>query len=105
MFNDFITIDFLYTFGGLLVVLGLIIQFTKGLLKQYFDDVAVRWYTFAWAFALILIVYWSQGLFDAAGREIWMTLVLALLNAIILTLSALGGYEVLSDPKATKQKL
>ena len=102
--NDFITIDFLYTFGGLVVVLGLMVQFTKGILKTVFSDYAIRIYTGAWAFVLVLLVYWSKGMFDAAGREIAMTILLALINAIIVTLAALGGYEVLADPKAEKTK-
>lgn len=102
--NDFITVDYLYTFVGMVLVLGLIVQFTKGFLKQAFNDVVVRGYTFGWAAILVLAVYWHQGLLDAAGREIAMTVLIALINAIIVTLAALGGYEVLADPKAEKHR-
>ena len=105
MLNDFITIEFLGTFAGMVIVLGLIVQFTKGLVKTVFSDQAVRAYTFAWAVILVLLSYLQQGLFAVAGQAIVMTLFLALINAIIVTLAAMGGYEVISDPGATKQKV
>ena len=98
--SDFITAEYLYTFAGMVIVLGLIVQFTKGLVKQLFSDFAVRLYAFAWALVLVFAVYWHQGLFDAAGREIAMLALLGLINAIIVTLAAMGGYEVLTDPRA-----
>jgi hypothetical protein len=103
--SDFITVDYLATFTGLVVVLGLIVQFTKGLIIKTFSEQAVRGYSFAWSLALIGLTYWSKGLFDAAGREIAMTLLLVLINAIIVTLAAMGGYELITDPKATKTKV
>jgi hypothetical protein len=102
--SDFITVDYLATFAGLVLVLGLIVQFTKGIVKQTFSDQAVRLYTFAWALVLIGLLYWYQGMFDVAARETAMTILLALLNAVIVTLAAMGGYEVIADPGAAKQK-
>jgi hypothetical protein len=104
MLNEFISIEYLSTFAGMVIILGLIVQFTKGIIKVNFSDQAVRAYTFAWALVLVLLSYLSQGLFEAAGREIAMTLFLALINAIIVTLAAMGGYEVFADPKAEKTK-
>lgn len=104
MLNDFITIEFLGTFAGMVIVLGLIVQFTKSVIIKSFEEYVVRIYTFAWAVVLVLLSYLQQGLFEAAGREIVMLLFLALINAIIVTLAAMGGYSVLSDPKAEKTK-
>jgi hypothetical protein len=102
--SDFITTDYLTTFAGLVLVLGIIVQFTKGIIKQTFPDRSVRLYSFAWALVLIGLLYWYQGMFDVAAREIAMTILLALLNAIIVTLAAMGGYEVIADPGAAKRK-
>lgn len=104
MLNDFITPAFFMTFAGMVIILGLIVQFTKGVIKTTFTDQAVRLYTFCWALVLVLLSYLQQGLFEVAGREIAMTLFLALINSIIVTLAAMGGYDVLSDPKAEKTK-
>lgn len=102
--SDFITVDYLMTFTGLVVILGLIVQFTKGIIKATFSEQAVRTYAFVWALALIGITYWSKGMLDATGREIAITLLLVLINAIIVTLAAMGGYELFTDPKAEKTK-
>ena len=64
----------------------------------------MRAYTFGWAIILVLAIYWHQGLFDAAGREIAITILIALINAIIVTLAAMGGYEMLADPRAEKHR-
>ena len=104
MLNDFINLDFLYTFGGLVVVLGLIVQFTKGLIKRSFDDQAVRIYTFCWALVLVALTYWFQGFFDVAGRDIAAAILLVLLNSILITIAAMGGYEAITDFKAEKTK-
>lgn len=95
--NDFVTIDYLATFAGMVLVLGLIVQFTKGLVKRRYPDEAVRAYTFGWALMLVAAVYWYQGLFAVAvPAEIAMVVLLALINAIVVTLAAMGGYEVLA---------
>ena len=102
--NEFITTDYLFTFVGMVLVLGLIVQFSKGLFKDIFNDWVVRAYAFGWAVVLVVAMYWHQGLFDAAAREIAMAILLALINAIIITMTAMGGYEAVFDPKAQKSK-
>lgn len=104
MLTDFISFEYLSTFAGMVIILGLIVQFTKGIIKINFTDQAVRLYTFVWALVLVLLSYLNLGLFEAAGREIFMTLFLALINAIIVSLASMGGYEVITDFKAEKTK-
>lgn len=103
--SDFITIDYMTTFSGIVLALGLIVQFTKSIVKKMFSDHVVRVYAFAWSVVLVLAVYWSKGMFDVEGKDILITLLLVMINAIIVTLAAMGGYEALTDPRATKQKL
>ena len=103
--SDFITIDYVTTFSGMVLALGLIVQFTKSIVKKVFSDQAVRIYTFVWAIVLVLAMYWSKGMLTVEVKDIFITLLLVLINAIIVTLAAMGGYEVLTDPRATKQKL
>lgn len=103
--SDFVTIDYLATFSGMVMVLGLIVQFTKSIIKKVFSDQTVRIYAFVWAIVLVLAVYWSKGMLAVEGKDILITLLLVLINAVIVTLAAMGGYEVLTDPHATKQKL
>lgn len=92
--NEFVTAEYLFTFAGMILVLSLIVQFTKSLVKKTFTDQMVRVYAFLWALLLVGVMYWNQGQFDAAGREIATTILLGLINAIIVTLAAMGGYEL-----------
>lgn len=94
--NDFITADYLATFAGMVLAVALIVQFSKGLVKRSFADEVVRLYAFVWALVLVATVYWYQGLFAAAAAaEIAIIVLLMLINAIVVTLAAIGGYEVL----------
>ncbi|NLI74748.1 MAG: hypothetical protein GX369_08300, partial [Euryarchaeota archaeon] len=96
MLNDFVTLEFLGTFAGMVVALGLIVQFTKGVVKANFTDQAVRLYAFVWALVLVSLLYVQQGQFDTTGQSIWVVLVLVVINAIVVTLAAMGGYELIA---------
>ena len=102
--NDFITVDYLYTFVGMVLVLGLIVQFTKGFVKGKFTDFVVRLYTFFWALVLVGVVYWHQGQFNCLGSDLAIIVLVAFINAILIAVAAMGGYEVVADPLARKRK-
>lgn len=94
--QDFITIDYLTTFAGMVAVVALIVQFTKGIVKARFEDWAVRLYTLGWAWALQGFVCFVQG------RLTTEHIGLAVLNGILVALAAIGAYEAIADPKAEK---
>jgi len=105
MLNEFIDISFIFTFGGMVIVLGLIVQFTKSLIKRSFADQVVRLYAFCWAIVLVTLMFWYQGRFDVvAGREIAIALLMILLYSISVTIASMGGYDVITDFKAEKTK-
>ena len=94
MFNDFMTLDVLTTFAGLTATTMLIVQFTKFLVKKRFSDSYVRLYSFI--IALILTFLFAMQGENAQG--IMMTII----NAILITVAAAGGYEIITDPLAKK---
>lgn len=96
LINDFLTSDLLKTFWGLVAGTVLIVQFTKPLVKEKFTDVAVRIYTFA--IALILTFTFAK---QGTGIE---GVVLTVINAITVSIGAMGSYEVVVDPLAEKEK-
>jgi hypothetical protein len=96
MYNDFITMETLATFAGLVAAVSIIVQFTKSLIKNRFGDAAVRIYTFVIALMLTFI-------FARSGQGI-DGIVLTIINSIIVAIAAMGGYEVIADPKAEKKK-
>lgn len=96
MYNDFITMETLATFAGLVAAVSIIVQFTKSLVKNRYGDAAVRVYTFI--IALILTFIFARS---GTGIE---GIVLTIINSIIIAIAAMGGYEVFADPKAEKKK-
>ncbi len=96
MYNDFMTIEILATFAGLVAAVSIIVQFTKSIVKKNFGDSAVRLYAFIIALILTFI-------FARAGQGI-EGIILTIINAILVSITSMGGYEVLADPKAEKEK-
>lgn len=92
--EDFFTLEALATFAGITTVTALIVQFTKGLVKKQFDDYVVRIYAFIVALVLNFI-------FVPAGSGI-QGVALTVLNSVLVTLTAMGGYEAFTDPLAQK---
>lgn len=96
MFNNFMTVDTLTTFAGLTGTVMLIVQFTKSIVKNKLGDSFVRLYSFL--IALILtFVYARQG-------SQMQDIILTIINAIMITMASMGGYDMISDPMARKTK-
>ena len=96
MYNDFMTIEVLATFAGLVAAVSIIVQFTKSIVKKNFGDSAVRLYAFI--IALILTFIFARAGTGIEGR------VLTIINAVLVSIAAMGGYEIIADPKAEKSK-
>lgn len=96
MYSDFMTAEMLATFAGLVAAVSIIVQFTKSIVKKNFGDGAVRLYAFIIALILTFI-------FAKSGQGI-EGVVLTIINAILISIAAMGGYEVVVDPKAEKEK-
>lgn len=96
MFEEFMNTDTLTTFAGLTTAVILIVQFTKFLIKRKFGDVAVRLYSFV--IAILLTFIFING--GNSPKEIIVTII----NAIMITISSMGGYELIADPMALKTR-
>ncbi len=96
MYDDFMSVETLTTFVGLVAAVALIVQFTKSLIKEKFADAYVRLYAFAISLGLSF-VYARTG----TGAE---GIILTIINAIIVSVAAMGAYEIIADPKALKHK-
>lgn len=95
MFDDFMTVDVLSTFVGLSMAVMLIVQFTKALVKKRFGDKFVRLYAFIIALILTFI-FAKQG----DGLQ---GILLTIINAMVITITSFGGYEVISNPSVQKK--
>lgn len=94
MFDDFMTPETLSTFIGLVAATSLIVQFTKPLIKKRFSGTFLRIYVFIIA---LLLTFIFNG-----GRLNVQLIVLNIINAMLISTSAMGGYEALSDPLSKK---
>ena len=95
--NEFMNYETLATFSGLAAAVAIIVQFTKSIIKKQFADYAVRIYAFV--VALVLTFVFAR---NGEGVE---GIALTVINAILVTLAAVGGYEVIADPFAEKKKI
>ena len=94
MFDDFMTVDVMSTFVGLSMAVMLIVQFTKSIVKKRFGDIFVRLYAFVISLILTFI-FAKQGV----GLQ---GIVLTVINAMVITVTSFGGYEVISNPGANQ---
>ncbi len=94
--NEFFTGELLATFAGLVAAVSLVVQFTKSIVKKQFGDGAVRLYAFL--IALVLNFVFAKS---GTGIE---AVVLTIINAILVSLTAMGAYETITDPFAEKEK-
>ncbi len=103
MMSDFLTLESLGSFTVMVLVVTLAVQFTKSMVKKKFSDYAVRWEAFI--VALILVFAWNGyiGFFSGNANEILLKVLLCIFNAMLVTLAAFGGYEIIADPKAEKK--
>ena len=84
-FTDFLTIDYISTFMGTVAVTMLIVQFLKEL--PGIKKIPTKYFTFVVAFMNILICSALTGNFALSN------LYLMLINAMLVTFTATGGYD------------
>lgn len=94
--NEFMSLEVLATFAGLVTAVTIIVQFTKSIVKKNFGDSIVRLYAFV--IALVLTFIFAK---TGTGVE---GILLTIINSIIVAIASMGGYEILVDPKAEKSK-
>ena len=90
--SEYVSFASLATFGGMLAVLNLVVQF----LKPKIDNIKkfnTRYVVFVIALILMIIVQ------VVTGRFTFEDIVLLILNSIVLTLAAMGSYELVIKPR------
>lgn len=88
--------EMLTTFVGITAAVTVIVQFTKSMVKKRFNDHLVRLYAFI--VAIILTFVFARDINGIQG------IILTILNAMLITATSMGGYEILSDPLAQKRR-
>jgi hypothetical protein len=102
--TDFLTWGYLSTFTGMVMAVMIIVQFTKGIIKKKWPDQSVRLYTFCWALVFVVVAAFSNGAFNVAVQGIATQVLLCIINAIVVTISAMGAYEAIINPNAISKR-
>lgn len=81
------TTDVITTFGGMALAVSLLTQFAKNLFKV--NGMYVR--LLAWVISLVIVVAFAwDGLMP-------QTIILYIVNSVIISLTAIGGYHATSE--------
>lgn len=94
--DSFITLDYLSTFGGMVTIIVLITQFTKELVDKFTKGLPTKYVVFIYSLITIVGYEITAGTFDIS--KIFVTII----NAMMLTMTAMGGYECAFRPVEKK---
>ncbi|MCG8400229.1 MAG: hypothetical protein MJA84_01390 [Firmicutes bacterium] len=97
--SNLITLEYLATLSGMVATVSIIVQFTKSFIKRRWPDWVVRLYVLGWALILQAFLLYIRSDFTVE------TVGLAILNGILVSVTAIGSYEIFVDPKCEKVKL
>jgi hypothetical protein len=93
MGNEFITLEYLGTFAGMVLAVSLIVGLTKNMF-----GFRTKW------LALIVALIVQYGYLIIVGRVMPSDLFLGLFNACLVTVSATGGYDYIFDKRQNSEK-
>lgn len=95
MLNNFVSIEFILTFTGMIILVNMLTEFTK----KMFDKIGpnrTKWVVAGYSVLLCSFAGIWQGKFST-GREIIETCTIWLINSVIVWFSAMKAYETLSE--------
>jgi uncharacterized membrane protein YqhA len=96
--ENFITVDYLSTFGGMVTIVVLITQFTKELVDKFAKGLPTKYVVFIYSLLTIIGFEVTSNIFDIS--KIFITII----NAMLLTMTAMGGYECAIRPVEKKNQ-
>ena len=86
--NDFFTWDYLLSFAGCVIATGLLTQGVKALLPK----LHAQWISYVIALCILTVAQLATRTMTG-----WETIALNLVNAMVISLSANGGYDALTN--------
>ncbi len=93
-FENFVSIDFILSFAGMVIMVSLLTQATKRLFDKLADN-RTKYVVYGWAFLLCTFAGVWTGKFTTA-REIVETCVIWLINSVVIWFTAMKAYEEIS---------
>ncbi|MCM0650511.1 hypothetical protein NBE98_19280 [Clostridium swellfunianum] len=96
--DKFVTLDYLGTFAGMVAAVVLITQFTKELIDKFAKNLPTKYVVFVYSLIILIAYQLMTNTFE------FSRLLLTIINAILLTMTAQGGYEWTFKPIEQKNK-
>lgn len=96
LMDNFITLAYMGTFVGMVAIVVLITEFTKDLIDKYLKQIPTKYVVFIYSLIVILGYQLMSGTFNKSQ------LLLTIINAILLCMTAQGGYEWVYKPVEQK---
>lgn len=94
MLNNFVSMEYILTFAGMVVIVNMLTQFTKKLFDKI-GDIRTKWVVAAYSIMMCVIAGIWQGKFST-GREIMETCVIWLINSVVVWFTSMKAFETIS---------
>jgi len=94
-FTSFVTPEYIFSFAGMIVLVGLLTQFTKNLFDKIFQN-HTKYVVYWWAFFFCALAAAFQGDFSTL-KEVILSLVTWAVNSVIIWFTAMKAYEVITS--------
>lgn len=95
MLNNFVSMEYIFTFAGMVVLVNMLTQFTKRLFDKVGDN-RTKWVVAGYSFLLCIFAGIWQGKFSTS-REIMETCVIWLVNSVVVWFTAMKAFETVSE--------
>lgn len=96
-FDNFVSIDFVLSFAGMVIVVSLLTQFTKNLFDKLVDN-RTKYVVYGWSALLCIFAGAWTGKFVSA-RDIVETCVIWLINSVVVWFTAMKAWEEIRGAK------
>lgn len=99
--TDFITMDYILTFTGMVVIVNMLTQFTKKLFDKLIWNLSLsicrtKWVVAGYSLLLGIIAAIWKGNFSSAP-DVFETCVIWLINSVIVWFTAMKAYETVAE--------
>ena len=94
-FDNFINIDFITSFAGMMALVWIMTQSTKSLFDKVLKNVGTRYVVFFWSVVLGIIGVYVLGDFSSSETTV-VTIITWFFNVFIVWLSTMKAHELLT---------
>jgi nitrate/nitrite transporter NarK len=95
MLENFVSMDYVLTFGGMVAMVIILTQFTKKLFDAMGPN-RTKWVVYLYSFCLCVLAAIWNGKFSN-GKEILETCTTYVINSVIIWFTAMKSFEIVTE--------